>query len=325
MITLTDIAYVRSGVADLTAATRFATDIVGLELAASGEAGVAHLRADHRHHCLALVEGPSGVISSGFTVADSGALAAAETELERSGISVRRGGPGEARSRRVREFIAFDDPFGNRLELVSQQESITRPVAFTRPTGITEFGHLCLDAPDVHEAYRFWRSRFNARVSDWIGDAACLMRIDPVHHKLAVFRAGRPGLCHMNFQVAAIDDVFRNWNFLVDQGVQIEMGPGRHPQSTAGFLYFLGPEGFTYEYSFGVRRIEDDAAWTPRTFDPDEPGSIDMWLGPVSRPSSQLQLPYAPQQSPADARSAPATAGAGRGSEPPVTGPRPAP
>ena len=309
MITLTDIAYIRSGVADLGAATRFAAGIVGLELAAPTEAGVAHLRADHRHHCLALVEGPSGVISSGFAVADSDALAAAETELERSGISVRRGGPGEARSRRVREFIAFDDPFGNRLELVSQQETITRPVAFTRPAGITEFGHLCLDAPDVHEAYRFWSTRFNARVSDWIGDAACLMRIDPVHHKLAVFRGERPGLCHMNFQVAAIDDVFRNWHFLLDQGVQIQMGPGRHPQSTAVFLYFLGPEGFTYEYSFGVRRIVDDAAWIPRTFDPDEPGSIDMWLGPVSRSSSQPQLQPAPQQEMASTAGAAAVGG----------------
>jgi 2,3-dihydroxy-p-cumate/2,3-dihydroxybenzoate 3,4-dioxygenase len=290
MITLTDIAYVRSGVADLEAATRFATGIVGLELAVPTETSVAHLRADHRHHCLALVEGPSGVISSGFAVDGSEALAAAETELERSGIAVWRGSADEARSRRVREFIAFDDPFGNRLELVSQQETVTRPVAFTRPAGIIEFGHLCLDAPDVHEAYRFWSTRFNARVSDWIGDAACLMRIDPVHHKLAIFRSERPGLCHMNFQVASIDDVFRNWHFLVDHEVEIEMGPGRHPQSTAIFLYFLGPEGFTYEYSFGVRRIEDEAAWVPRTFDPDERGSIDMWLGPVSRPISQAQL-----------------------------------
>jgi len=94
----------------------------------------------------------------------------------------------------------------------------------------------------------------------------------------------------MNFQVASIDDVFRNWHFLVEHDVEIEMGPGRHPQSTAIFLYFLGPEGFTYEYSFGVRRITDDAAWIPRTFDPGEAGSIDMWLGPVSRPISQPQL-----------------------------------
>jgi 2,3-dihydroxy-p-cumate/2,3-dihydroxybenzoate 3,4-dioxygenase len=299
MITLTDIAYVRSGVADLDKAVRFATDIVGLELATQTEVGVAQLRADHRHHCLALVEGPSGVISSGFSVADSDALAAAETELERSGVTVRRGSAAEARSRRVREFVAFDDPFGNRLELVSQQESITRPVAFTRPAGITEFGHLCLDAPDVHEAYRFWSTRFNARVSDWIGDGACLMRIDPVHHKLAVFKGDEPGLCHINFQVASIDDVFRNWHFLLDHGVEIQMGPGRHPQSTAIFLYFLGPEGFTYEYSYGVRRISDDAEWRPRTFDPQEPGSIDMWLGPVTRVSTQAQLRPGPVGGPA--------------------------
>src|SRR5882724_12755255 len=294
MIALIDIAYVRSGVADFETATRFATEIVGLELVTPTEVGVAHLRADGRHHCLALVEGPSGVISSGFAVANSDALDAAETELERSGISVHRGSPAEARSRRVREFIGFDDPFGNRVELVNQQETVARPVAFSRGAGIAEFGHLCLDAPDVHQAYRFWSTRFNARVSDWLGDAACLMRIDAVHHKLAVFRGDEPGLCHINFQVCSIDDLFRNWHFLVDRGVTIEMGPGRHPQSTAVFLYFLGPEGFTYEYSFGVRRIEDDATWTPRYFDPDELGSIDMWLGPVTRVSTQRQLRTSP-------------------------------
>jgi 2,3-dihydroxy-p-cumate/2,3-dihydroxybenzoate 3,4-dioxygenase len=290
MIELIDIAYVRSGVADLAAATGFATEVVGLELAAPTEPGVSHLRADGRHHCLALVEGPSGVLASGFQVADEDALAAAETELERAGFRVRRGDKADARSRRVGAYVAFDDPFGNRLELASQQETITRPVAFARPAGITEFGHLCLDAPDVHEAYRFWSTRFNARVSDWIGDKACLLRIDPVHHKLAVFQGERPGLCHLNFQVETIDDVMRSWHFLTERGVEIEQGPGRHPQSTAVFLYFLGPEGFTYEYSFGVRRIEDDNAWRPRTFDPDEPGSIDMWLGPTRRVSTQYQV-----------------------------------
>jgi 2,3-dihydroxy-p-cumate/2,3-dihydroxybenzoate 3,4-dioxygenase len=280
MITLTDIAYVRSGGGPET------RDPLRHRHRRPGavtptEVGVAHLRADGRHHCLALVEGPSGVISSGFAVANSDALDAAETELERSGISVHRGSPAEARSRRVREFIGFDDPFGNRVELVNQLQTVARPVAFSRAAGITEFGHLCLDAPDVHEAYRFWSTRFNARVSDWLGDAACLMRIDPVHHKLAVFRGDEPGLCHMNFQVETIDDVFRNWHYLVEHDVEIEMGPGRHPQSGAIFLYFLGPEGFTYEYSFGVRRIEDDAP-VPCTFDPAEPGSIDM--GSAHRP-----------------------------------------
>lgn len=289
MIELTDIAYVRSGAADLAGAVEFATRVVGLQQVDGGEPGVAHLRADHRHHCLALVEGESGVISSGFTVADDDALALAETELEQRGFTVSRGDRAACRSRRVRDYIALDDPFGNRIELVVGQQSLGRPVEFTRRAGITEFGHLCLDAPDVHEAYRFWSTTFNAKVSDWIGDGACLMRIDPVHHKIAVFQNDEPGLCHMNFQVAELDDIFRSWHYLLDHGVEIEMGPGRHPQSTAVFLYFLGPEGFTYEYSFGVRRIEDDATWRPRWFDPEEPGSIDMWLGRPVRTVSQAQ------------------------------------
>lgn len=291
MIELRDIAYVRSGVADLDKAVDFATRIVGLELQEQSETGVAHLRSDHRHHCLAFVEGQSGVLATGFEVADDDALERAETELEQAGYLVRRGDQDEARSRRVRNVIGFDDPFGNRLELASQQETITRPVRFAREAGINEFGHVCLDAPNVHDAYKFWSTTFGARVSDWIGDAACLMRIDPVHHKLAVFQGDEPGMCHMNFQVDSIDDLFRNWHFLLENGVEIIQGPGRHPQSTAIFLYFLGPEDFSYEYSFGVQRIENEAAWQPRTFDPSERGSIDMWLGPTRRTSTQLQAP----------------------------------
>ena len=39
------------------------------------------------------------------------------------------------------------------------------------------------------------------------------MRIDPVHHKLAVFRGDEAALCPVNLQVASYDDLFRNWHF----------------------------------------------------------------------------------------------------------------
>ena len=230
------------------------------------------------------------MIASGFTVADPDALAAAETALEQRGIRVEHGDGAAARSRRMTEFIAFDDPFGNRIELATGQRSSTEPVRLSRASGITEFGHLRLDAPDVPEAYRFWSTTFNARVLDWVGDGACLMRIDPVHHKLAVFRGDEAALCPVNFQVASYDDLFRNWHFRVDHDVQIVMGPGRHPTSGAVFLYFRGPENLTYEYAVGGRLITDDAAWTPRCFDADQPASLDMWLGPVAPTTRQPQL-----------------------------------
>jgi 2,3-dihydroxy-p-cumate/2,3-dihydroxybenzoate 3,4-dioxygenase len=291
VITLTNIAYVRSGVADLPQAARFATEIVGLEAVASGEPGVVHLRADERHHCLTFVEGRSGVLASGFTVSDYDALANAEIQLERHGFRVDRGDQVGARSRAVGDYLGFTDPFGNRIELAAAQRLSADPVRLTRPSGITEFGHLCLDAPDAREAHRFWSTVFNARASDWVGDVVCLMRIDSLHHKLAIFHGDEPALCHIDFQVSSLDDVFRNWHFLEEQGVEILMGPGRHPTSGSVFVYFRGPEGLTYEYATGTRLIEDESAWKPRVFDPDQPTSIDMWRGQIAPLARQTQVP----------------------------------
>ncbi len=146
MITLTDIAYVRSGAADLDKAVQFATEIVGLELASTDEPGVAHLRADHRHHCLALVEGTSGVIASGFTVADEDALTDAETYLEKQGFTVTRGTPAEARSRRVRSFIGFDDPFGTAWNWSPSRNPSAARCSSTAPPGSRSSG-TCASTP----------------------------------------------------------------------------------------------------------------------------------------------------------------------------------
>jgi 2,3-dihydroxy-p-cumate/2,3-dihydroxybenzoate 3,4-dioxygenase len=278
VIELKDLAYVRSGTADLETQVRFARDIVGLEVVAV-EDGTAYLRADDRHHCVAFVEGPQGALSHGFALADTAALDAAEAELEAAGVTVTRGSAAEARQRRVRQFISFDDPGGNTIDLVVGQIKLeSRPVAFGRAAGITEFGHIGVEAPDVAGMQQFWCRHFSMKVSDWIGETACLMRFDPVHHKFAVFRDDT-GLAHINFQVGSIDDIMRSWHFLEDNDVEIEMGPGRHPQSTAVFLYFKGPEGITWEYSWNVRLIPDDMDWQPRYFDPSEPDFIDMWRG----------------------------------------------
>lgn len=279
MITLKDLAYVRVGTQDMDAQLRFAQDIVGLELVAA-EGRTAYLRADNRHHCLAFVEGETvGTLASGFTVADAAALEAAAHQLEAEGLTVHHGTAEEARERRVRDFISFVTPSGNPIDLVIGQIQLeSRPVRFARPAGITEFGHIGIEAPEVAAAEEFWVRNFNIKVSDRIGESASLTRFDEVHHKLAIFK-DVTNLGHVNFQVGSIDDLMRNWRFLEHHGVQITMGPGRHPQSTAIFLYFEGPEEMTWEYSHGVRLIPDDVEWTPRTFDPSEPDFIDMWRG----------------------------------------------
>ncbi len=115
----------------------------------------------------------------------------------------------------------------------------------------------------------------SARVSDRIGDGA-LLRIDEVHHKIALFPSDRTGIQHINFQVGGVDDIMRSWYFLQEQGVPIVFGPGRHPTSTAIFVYFRGPDRRVYEYSAGVRRITDEAGYTPSQFEM-KPTSFCMW------------------------------------------------
>ena len=50
----------------------------------------------------------------------------------------------------------------------------------------------------------------------------------------------------------------RSFNFLTERQVPLVFGPGRHPTSSARFLYFEGPDGMVFEYSSGVREIADE-------------------------------------------------------------------
>ncbi len=102
------------------------------------------------------------------------------------------------------------------------------------------------------------------------------MRVNAIHHTIALVRAPQAGIQHVNHQVATSDDVLRSYYFLNEQRVPIVFGPGRHPTSGARFLYFKGPDGMIFEYSVGVDEIDDEATHRPRQFG-FEPTSFCMW------------------------------------------------
>jgi 2,3-dihydroxy-p-cumate/2,3-dihydroxybenzoate 3,4-dioxygenase len=274
MIDLKDIRYVRLGTRDLDAAARYATSILGLE-PAGRERGSAYFRSDARDHTLVFVDGDPRDHTAAFEVAQSGALDAAATQIEAQGLPVREGTRDECELRRVTRFVHFEDPSGNGIDLVFGAHDPGRDYLPSRDAGITGFSHIGLRTTDAARDERFWTRVCNARVSDRIG-AAPLLRIDSVHHKIALFPSAYAGVQHVNHQVAGIDDVMRAYYFLRDKGVRIVFGPGRHPTSSAIFLYFEGPDGMVYEYSTGVRTIDDEATYQPRQF-PFAPASFCMW------------------------------------------------
>jgi 2,3-dihydroxy-p-cumate/2,3-dihydroxybenzoate 3,4-dioxygenase len=213
----------------------------------------------------------------GFEMKDDAALDNAAAIFEKAGIAVRHGTADEKEQRRVRSLVTVQDPTGNMIDLVTRPAASGVRYFGTRDAGITSFSHVGLRTVDPKADESFYTTLLNAKVSDWIGDAA-LLRIDDVHHKIALFPSSYAGIQHVNFQVESQDDIMRSWYHLQNKNVRIAFGPGRHPTSGARFLYFYGPDDMIYEYSTGVRLIteEDEKTYVPRQF-PKISSSFCMW------------------------------------------------
>jgi 2,3-dihydroxy-p-cumate/2,3-dihydroxybenzoate 3,4-dioxygenase len=274
MIQLQDISYVRLGTRDLEGATRFATDILALEVAERTGRAV-YFKSDEREHTLCYFEGDPTDHVVAFEIAERADLDAAAATLERLGHEVARGSGQAAEARKVRDFIRFHDPTGNVIELVWRPARSGRRYHGERDAGVTGFSHVGLCSTDVVRDEAFWTQVCNARVSDRIGDAP-LLRIDEVHHTIALFPSPKAGIQHINHQVATGDDIMRSFYFLRDRQIPIVFGPGRHPTSSARFLYFQGLEEMVFEYSSGVRTIGDELLYRERQF-PFEPKSFCQW------------------------------------------------
>ena len=283
MVQLQDIRYLRIGTPDLESAIEFATRIVGLQLvrregrAAYFRSDKASVRGDTRDHTLVYLEGDPSDHVIGFDLKERGDFDRACAEIERAGHPVRTGTKVECEQRRVQQFLAFQDPSGNRIEIAVRPFHSGERYYPARDAGITHFSHIGLRTSNAPRDEAFWTKLLNARVSDWIGEAP-LLRVNTIHHTLALFPSSHPGVQHINHQVEDIDDVMRSYYFLREKGVRIVFGPGRHPSSSAVFLYFEGPDRMVYEYSVGVKHIlpEEEAAYRPRQF-PFAPESFCMW------------------------------------------------
>ena len=274
MIALHDIRYVRIGTQDMDHAVDFATRVLGLELGAR-ETHAAYLRSDDRDHTLVYLNAPAHEHTVGFELESLGELDQAAAELETAGFPVHAGSASECEQRRVKAFVSFQEPSGATIDLIAQPWHSGRSYFPQRPIDITGFSHVGLYTNSPARDQAFWTGTCSAKVSDWIGEAP-LLRIDEVHHKIALFPSTRHGVQHINHQVASVDDLMRSYYFLRELGVHIRFGPGRHPTSGATFLYFEGPDGMTYEYSTGVRMIAADSDYRPRQF-PFRPSSFCMW------------------------------------------------
>jgi len=140
---------------------------------------------------------------------------------------------------------------------------------YERATPI-EVGHVVFFVADVKACEAFYASRFGFVASDHYPGRGAFMRCAPEggHHDMFLLQlpGGKRGLNHVAFTVRDIHEVFGGGLHFSRCGWETQLGPGRHPVSSAYFWYFKNPAGALVEYYADEDHLT--AEWQPREFEP---------------------------------------------------------
>lgn len=144
-----------------------------------------------------------------------------------------------------------------------------RAPVYERATPI-EVGHVVFFVTDVKDCETFYADRFGFVVSDRYPNRGSFMRCAPEggHHDLFLLQlpSGKRGLNHVAFTVRDIHEVFGGGLHFSRCGWDTQLGPGRHPISSAYFWYFRNPAGGLIEYYADEDHLTAD--WAPQEFEP---------------------------------------------------------
>jgi catechol 2,3-dioxygenase-like lactoylglutathione lyase family enzyme len=146
---------------------------------------------------------------------------------------------------------------------------LNRIAPFYRAAQPFKMGHIVFLVPDTKVAETFWRKRVGFWLSDrYVGGAGVFLRWArrAEHHNLflAKSRTGKVDLHHIAFEVRNVHEVFGGGKAFAEQGWATEVGPGRHPISSAYFWYFKNPLGGAIEYFSDPDHV--DEGWTPHNY-----------------------------------------------------------
>ena len=263
------LGYTALQVTDLSASTRFYTELMGLTLAQTN-ADRSFLRCSDKPYDLVLERGATAGLSRvGFELPGMQELQSAFTHVAKQGLDPAWSGPEALAEQGSKNAFRFRQP-GTGLEVDFYANQQALDVAFQPTvTQITRLGHVVLNVSSYADAHHFWVDQLGFAVSDHVPGRIAFLRCfpNPLHHSFALLTAPHDGLNHLNFMVSDIDDIGRAMNRMKRAQVPIVFGPGRHLPSGSIFLYFLDPDAMTVEYSFGMEEIGEFDGRPPRETD----------------------------------------------------------
>jgi 2,3-dihydroxy-p-cumate/2,3-dihydroxybenzoate 3,4-dioxygenase len=282
---VTSVSYVRLVVTEPSAGARFVSDLFGLQRVGEQDGELA-FRSDERFRTVSLSRHSNEGASLGIEVWDEAALEEIGARLCERGFAVRAANGLECRRRYVHSGLLAEDASRNRIDLITRPMRSGRRYFPPRDAGIVEFHSVGLRTTDHVRDLAFWRT-LGAEVSDWVGDIAYL-RIDGLHHRIALYPSQRNGLLYAAFEVEAFDQIMQNSYFMQENQVKIIQGPGRQSASRQIFLHIEGPDGLIFSYVNGMAEV-GDKPWLARQF-PLTAMSLCNW-GSESQDVPELSVP----------------------------------
>lgn len=123
--------------------------------------------------------------------------------------------------------------------------------------------HLALNIPKAgrERAVAFYTGRLNFRIVDDVLPLGPFMQCegeDDHHNLLLCHRPDRPGVNHVSFEVADLEEVVLGGNQMVDRGWREARRLGRHTLGSNFYRFFHAPCGGRIEYVADMDRIDAD-------------------------------------------------------------------
>jgi 2,3-dihydroxybiphenyl 1,2-dioxygenase len=278
---VSQLGYMGIGVSDAPSWERFATEVVGLEIAERGGDGTLFLRMDDYHHRITIHPGgKDDVARVGWEVPDAQTMHAIAQQLADGGTAVTAGTDAEAQLRRVVQLIKFRDPNGVASEVFYGPLMATRRFMPPRPiagfkAGAMGLGHFVMFVDDLEKSRKFYAEALGLRVTDYIGYdiqpgfpiKLVFMHCNERHHSIAMLAIPHAPkrLNHIMLELNSVDDVGATYYLCQDRKVPIVRTIGRHTNDHMMSFYMQTPSGFDIEYGWGGR-IVDDRSWQVQSY-----------------------------------------------------------
>jgi catechol 2,3-dioxygenase len=312
---ISQLAHVELLTPKLEESARFFTDVLGLDESGRDD-GSIYLRCwgDFFFHSVQLTTAEQpGLGHIGWRAEGQAQLERAVEALEASGVgdgwsedqrghgrAFRYRGPGGHVQELFWEVERYEAPAGERSAFPA------RPRRFS-PRGVSprQLDHVTVVTANPVGDSEWYRDTLGYRFMELTGlddnpdlIVFAMVTTNEKSHDLGlvVDFSGVPGrVHHLAFWVDAVEDVLRAADALMESGVQIEFGPGRHGMGEQTYLYFREPGGLRLEInSGGYRNYQPD--WQPVKWVPSQ-GSNTMYRN-LSMPDSMLEAfpPAAPTE-----------------------------